>query len=229
MYFSAVIQLYRFLSIWPRLRVFFVTELQCCRPAAVPCIVSACIGGPVAACAALQHCSTAALQTYLAWDTAIKPKFSSEVWLEIFFVPAVSWLLLFTRCSPPMINDGSALGSGAAAGGRAGASQGRTLGRQQGRTGFLLEQDVLIVYFRIDSFISVIFFCWLLFLLSIVFTSTSENSLQLQTIDIQEPFPPLRCLDTPMAWLWQPVHRAAQCIAFPCNSFPIYTDFSPNV
>ena len=51
-----------------------------------------------------------------------------------------------------MINDGSALGSGAAAGGRAGASQGRTLGRQQGRTGFLLEQDVLIVYFRIDSF-----------------------------------------------------------------------------
>ena len=58
-----------------------------------------------------------------------------------------------------MINDGSALGSGAAAGGRAGASQGRTLGRQQGRTGFLLEQDVLIVYFRIDSFISVIFGC----------------------------------------------------------------------
>ena len=51
-----------------------------------------------------------------------------------------------------MINDGSALGSGAAAGGRAGASQGRTLGRQQGRTGFLLEQDVLIVYSRIDSF-----------------------------------------------------------------------------
>ena len=43
-----------------------------------------------------------------------------------------------------MINDGSALGSGAAAGGRAGASQGRTLGRQQGRTGFLREQDVLM-------------------------------------------------------------------------------------
>ena len=65
-----------------------------------------------------------------------------------------------------MINDGSALGSGAAAGGRAGASQGRTLGRQQGRTGFLLEQDVLIVYFRIDSFISVIF---LLIVISFVY------------------------------------------------------------
>ena len=44
-----------------------------------------------------------------------------------------------------MINDGSALGSGAAARGRPSAPQGRTLPLQQGRTGFLLEQDVLML------------------------------------------------------------------------------------
>ena len=153
----------------------------CCSPLHCICVYRR-TGGRV--------CSTAALQTYLAWDTAIKPKFSSKVWLEIFFVPAVSWLLLFTRCSPPMINDGSALGSGAAAGGRAGASQGRTLGRQQGRTGFLLEQDVLIVYIRIDSFISVIFFvdCYFFCLLfSPARQKTPSNSRQLIS---KSHFPP---------------------------------------
>ena len=44
-----------------------------------------------------------------------------------------------------MINDGSALGSGAAARGRPSAPQGRTLPLQQGRSGFLLEQDVLML------------------------------------------------------------------------------------
>ena len=193
----------------------------CCSPLHCICVYRR-TGGRV--------CSTAALQTYLAWDTAIKPKFSSKVWLEIFFVPAVSWLLLFTRCSPPMINDGSALGSGAAAGGRAGASQGRTLGRQQGRTGFLLEQDVLIVYFRIDSFISVIF---LLIVISFVYCFHQRVRKLPPTPAILYPraISPLKMRGhaSGLAWLWQPVHRAAQCIAFPCNSFPIYTDFSPNV